>query len=176
MKVNIIGKFPGQTVSGIGILPRRGIEMTEAEVQRLLNFSNIRVFDAVSGGLLTKSSFSVKKTVPKPDTTKAKEQPAPVVEQKIEPETPVVTTTPETEIKAEPIPPAEYTAEFKPHTEPEVTVEETAAEEITEEAAPVVEETVAEEKPVEEKPYQKYNKNKGKNNKRRFDNQHTDKE
>ena len=176
MKVNIIGKFPGQTVSGIGILPRRGIEMTEAEVQRLLNFSNIRVFDAVSGGLLTKSSFNVKKTAQKPVVTKAKEQPAPVVEQKIEQATPVVTAIPETEIKAEPIPPTEYTAEFKPYTEPEVTVEETAVEEITEEAAPVVEETVAEAKPVEEKPYQKYNKNKGKNNRRHFDNQRTDKE
>lgn len=172
MKVNIIGKFPGQTVSGIGILPRRGIEMTEAEVQRLLNFSNIRVFDAVSGGLLTKSSFSVKKTVPKPVVPQTKEQPAPVVEQKIEPAAPVVTAAPETEIKAEPIPPTEA----EPYTEPEVTVEETAAEEITEEAAPVVEETVVEEKPVEEKPYQKYNKNKGKNNRRHFDNQRTDKE
>lgn len=172
MKVNIIGKFPGQTVSGIGILPRRGIEMTEAEVQRLLNFSNIRVFDAVSGGLLTKGSFNVKKTAQKPVVPQTKEQPAPVVEQKIEPATPVVTATPETEIKAEPIPPTE----FKPYTEPEVTVEETAVEKIAEEAAPVVEETVAEEKRVEEKPYQKYNKNKGKNNKRRFDNQHTDKE
>ena len=162
MKVNIIGKFPGQTVSGIGILPRRGIEMTEAEVQRLLNFPNIRVFDAASGGLLTKDSFNVKKTI-QSVTTKAKEQPAPVVEQKTEPATPVV-ATPETEIKAE------------PYTEPEVAVEETAAEEIAEEAAPVVEETVAEEKPVEEKPYQKYNKNKGKNNRRHFDNQRTDKE
>lgn len=162
MKVNIIGKFPGQTVNGIGILPRRGIEMTEAEVQRLLNFPNIRVFDAASGGLLTKDSFNVKKTI-QSVTTKAKEQPAPVVEQKTEPATPVV-ATPETEIKAE------------PYTEPEVAVEETAAEEIAEEAAPVVEETVAEEKPVEEKPYQKYNKNKGKNNRRHFDNQRTDKE
>jgi hypothetical protein len=170
MKVNIIGKFPGQTVNGIGILPRRGIEMTEAEVQRLLNFPNIRVFDAASGGLLTKDSFNVKKTV-QSVTTKAKEQPAPVVEQKIEPVTPVV-ATPETEIKAEPIPPTEA----EPYTEPEVTVEETAVEEIAEEASPVVEETVVEEKPVEEKPYQKYNKNKGKNNRRHFDNQHTDKE
>lgn len=176
MKVNIIGKFPGQTVSGIGILPRRGIEMTEAEVQRLLNFPNIRVFDAVSGGLLTKSSFSVKKTTQKSDTTKSKEQPAPVVEPKIESTTPVVTATLEAEIKAEPIPPTEYTDEFKPYTEPKVTVEETVVEEITEEAAPVVEETIAEEKPVEEKPYQKYNKNKGKNNRRHFDNQRTDKE
>lgn len=171
MKVNIIGKFPGQTVSGIGILPRRGIEMTEAEVQRLLNFPNIRVFDAASGGLLTKDSFNVKKTV-QSVVTKTKEQPAPVVESKIESVSPVVTATLETEIKAEPIPPTEY----KPYTEPEVAVEETAVEEIAEEAAPVVEETVAEEKPVEEKPYQKYNKNKGKNNKRRFDNQRTDKE
>lgn len=176
MKVNIIGKFPGQTLNGIGILPRRGIEMTEAEVQRLLNFQNIRVFDAASGGLLTKDSFNVKKTVPKPVVPQTKEQPAPVVEQKIEPTAPVVTAAPETEIKAEPIPPTEYVAEFKPYTEPEVTVEETVAEEITEEAAPVVEETVVEEKPVEEKLYQKYNKNKGKNNRRHFDNQRTDKE
>lgn len=172
MKVNIIGKFPGQTLSGIGILPRRGIEMTEAEVQRLLNFPNIRVFDAASGGLLTKDSFNVKKTVQKSVVTKTKEQPAPAVEPKIESATPVVTATLETEIKAEPNQPTEV----KPYTEPEVTVEETAVEEIAEEAAPVVEETVAEEKPVEEKPYQKYNKNKGKNNKRRFDNQRTDKE
>lgn len=175
MKVNIIGKFPGQTLSGIGILPRRGIEMTEAEVQRLLNFPNIRVFDAVNGGLLTKDSFNVKKTVPKPAMTKTKEQPAPVVEPKIESASLTVSTA-LAEIKAEPIPPTEYKAEFKPYTEPEVTVEETAVEEVAEEAAPVVEETVAEEKPVEEKPYQKYNKNKGKNNKRRFDNQRTDKE
>lgn len=172
MKVNIIGKFPGQTLSGIGILPRRGIEMTEAEVQRLLNFQNIRVFDAVNGGLLTKSSFNVKKTAQKSVVTTTKEQPAPVVEPKIESVTPVVTTTLETEIKAEPIP----STEVKPYTEPEVTVEETVAEEIVEKAAPVVEETVAEEKPVEEKPYQKYNKNKGKNNRRHFDNQRTDKE
>ena len=77
MKVNVIGKFPGQTVNGIGVLPMRGVELTEAEVMRLLNFSNIRVFDAESGGLLTKGSFTVKKKpAPKPAA------PAPIVEEK----------------------------------------------------------------------------------------------
>ena len=61
MKVNIIGKFSGQYLNGVGILPQRGIELTEAEVRRLLNFRDIRVFDATSGGLLTKASFDTKK-------------------------------------------------------------------------------------------------------------------
>lgn len=160
MKVNVIGKFPGQTVNGIGVLPMRGVELTEAEVMRLLNFSNIRVFDAENGGLLTKGSFTAKKKpAPKPAAA-----PAPIVEQKA-PDLPAVE---EPVFEVPTYVPPEATIEEKVE---EPVVEETpVVEEVVEEAAPAVEETVTEEKPVEEKPYQKYNKNKGKNNKKRFDN------
>lgn len=149
MKVNIIGKFPGQTLNGVGILPQRGVDLSEAEVMRLLNFSNIRVFDATSGGLLTKASFAAKKK-------------------------PTSAVVPKKDVPSEPVPaPVIEPVEMKPYFTPEVAVEEeevpavveeapveaAAAEPIVEEEpAPVVEEVVEEEKPVvEKKPdYQKY--------------------
>lgn len=148
MKVNIIGKFPGQTLNGVGILPQRGVDLSEAEVMRLLNFSNIRVFDATSGGLLTKASFAVKKK-------------------------PTSAVIPKKDVPSEPVPaPVIEPVERKPYFVPEVAVEEevkAVVEEapvvtveaepiVEEEPAPVVEEVVEEEKPVvEKKPdYQKY--------------------
>lgn len=152
MKVNIIGKFPGQTLNGVGILPQRGVDLSEAEVMRLLNFSNIRVFDAASGGLLTKASFAAKK------------KPAPTV-------------IPKKDVPSEPVPaPVIEPVEMKSYFTPEVAVEEEAPAVVVEEApveigvdlAPnedvVVEDTVETAAPVEEetpvvekKPdYQKY--------------------
>ena len=167
MKVNIIGKFPGQTLNGVGILPQRGVDLSEAEVMRLLNFSNVRVFDATSGGLLTKASFAVKKK-------------------------PASAVIPKKEVPVEPVPaPDTKPVELKPYFTPEVAVEEVTIESpaatadvvaveevpvveeiapaVEEEPVPVVEEVVEEEKPVvEKKPdYQKYYSKKDKHKRNR---------
>lgn len=160
MKINVIGKFPGQYLNGVGVLPQRGIEMSESDVLRLLNFSNIRVFDATSGGLLTKATFASKK----------KQAPTAVI--------------PKKNIPSEPVPaPVIEPVERKPYFTPEVAVEE-EVKSVVEEAPVeigvdlaqnedvVVEETVEAAAPVEEeKPRQNYN-NGGykKNKKNRYNN------
>lgn len=168
MKVNIIGKFPGQTLNGVGILPQRGVDLSEAEVIRLLNFSNVRVFDAASGGLLTKASFAAKKK-------------------------PTSAVVPKKDVPVEPVPvPDTKPVEMKPYFTPEVAVEEVTIESpadtadvvaveealvidevapaVDEEPVPVVEETVEEAQPVvvEKKPeYQKYYSKKDKHKRNR---------
>lgn len=157
MKVNIIGKFPGQTLNGVGILPQRGVDLSEAEVMRLLNFSNVRVFDSASGGLLTKASFAAKKKPAPAVVPKAAITPEPVPAPVIEPVERKPYFTPE--VVAE-----EVTLESPATTAvveavEEVPVVEEVAPAVEEEVTPAVEETVEEAQPVvvDKKPeYQKY--------------------
>ena len=109
MKVNIIGKVPGQFVSGIGILPVYGKELGDDEIKRLLNFGYVKVYDATTGGLITKNTFAKQaRTAKKPTITKPA-APKPVVETK-------------------PYTPAEITVEPTPVEEPVVEVPMTVTE------------------------------------------------
>ena len=56
MKVNITGKgfIPGIN----SIAPVYNRELDESQVRRLLNFNNLRVFDSITGKLITKKSIS----------------------------------------------------------------------------------------------------------------------
>ena len=82
MKVNIIGKVPGQFVSGIGILPVYGKELGDDEIKRLLNFGYVKVYDATTGGLITKNTFAKQARAAKKPTIKKPAAPTPVVETK----------------------------------------------------------------------------------------------
>lgn len=173
MKVNIEG---AGVVSGIGLLPVYGVELPEDEIKRLLNFRNIRVYDASNGGLITKKRFvdskrarairnhnaaigvvkvvDLKPTVVTPSTvTKETEvEPTPVVEESTIVETPIIETP---VVEAPPV--EEPVAEDVIDDEP-VDAEDVPAEE------PVVEETEAVvEEDAEEAP--KYSSKKKKNRK-----------
>ena len=94
MKVNVIGRG---AVSGVGILPVRGIELTEMQIRRILNFKNVRVFNADTGALITVASLNAKKNQPvKKPVKPAAPQPKPVPVVKPEPYVePVVEVVPE---------------------------------------------------------------------------------
>ena len=118
MKVNIIGKVPGQFVSGIGILPVYGKELGDDEIKRLLNFGYVKVYDATTGGLITKNTFAKQARAAKKPTIKKPAAPTPVVETKpytpaevvVEP-TPVepAIEVPMTVTEAETVEPVAYT-------------------------------------------------------------------
>lgn len=181
MKVNIIGKFSGQYLNGVGILPQRGIELTEAEVRRLLNFRDIRVFDATSGGLLTKASFDTKKkpVTPAPEKTDIPSEPAAPSAEKPVLTSPIIEPVKETyetpEVKIdEPSPVIETPS--TPIEKPEdvayvVGVDLAEKESTTEESV----ETVEEEKPRQNFNNGGYNK-KNKKNRYRDQHQNSDKE
>lgn len=109
MKVNIIGKTPGQFVSGIGILPVYGKELGDDEIKRLLNFGYVKVYDATTGGLITKNTFAKQARAAKKPAIKKPAAPKPVVETK-------------------PYTPAEIAVEPTPVEEPAVEVPTTVAE------------------------------------------------
>ena len=68
MKVNVTGKG---FMKGVGILPARGIELSETEIRRLFNFNGVRVFDATTGMQITRATFeNMKKPVEKKPTLK----------------------------------------------------------------------------------------------------------
>lgn len=121
MKVNIIGKVPGQFVSGIGILPVYGKELGDDEIKRLLNFGYVKVYDATTGGLITKNTFAKQARAAKKPTIKKPAAPKPVVETK-------------------PYTPAEVVVEPTP-VEPAIEVPMTVTEAETTETAEVAEYT-----------------------------------
>jgi hypothetical protein len=63
MKVNVTGRG---AFTGIGILPVYGIDLDEKQILRLLNFQNVRVYDANNGSLITKTLLANMKAVKKP--------------------------------------------------------------------------------------------------------------
>lgn len=82
MKVNISGRG---RVPGIGTLaPVRGYDASKEFVLRLLNYKQFKVFDAASGGLITKTNvdklFAPKVEAPAVDTTKKTAKKEEVVE------------------------------------------------------------------------------------------------
>lgn len=186
MKVNISGRG---RVPGIGTLaPVRGYDASKEFVLRLLNYKQFKVFDAASGGLITKTNVD-KLFAPKVET--------PVVEAAKKP------ATKKTAKKEEVVetPKSEPTISEPVEVAPEVTVEEVAPSfikdveavsdqlptaeeleapavveevetpvELTEEVdAPAVDEPVEEVSTDEEKPAY-YNKKKNKKNKNRNNN------
>lgn len=170
MKVNVTGKG---FMKGVGILPARGIELSETEIRRLFNFNNVRVFDAATGMQITRATFeNMKRPVGKKPTLKIDVPKIPKAEE------PVVVVKKE-EVPAEVVPePPKFEATVTPYITEPVAVEE--APTVTIEDTPVVEETTVEndtktEEVVEEtasteeekkeyKPYYKKNK-KNRNNK-----------
>lgn len=181
MKVNISGR--GQ-IPGLGRLaPVRGVELSEMDIRRLINFQQFKVYDASTGKLIMKSNIDEifkPAVVAKPSINIAKPVETPKVE------TPKVEVTiVEPEIKEEPIvevkPSFLSVTEIKTETAPEVenqitevatesVVEEVVEDVVAEEVIDVVEEEVKEEEVksdvVEEKPeYPRYNKKKNKYNK-----------
>ena len=183
MKVNIIGKFPGQYLNGVGILPQRGVELTEAEVRRLLNFREIRVFDATSGSLLTKATFASKKKPVTPAPAKAEIPSEPVTPPVFEKPTftpPIIAPEKETyetpEVKIDEPSPVLETPETPIETPEDVEyvvgVDLAEKESAPEEPA----ETVEEEKPRQNFNNGGYNKKNKKNRYRDQQQQNSDKE
>ena len=172
MKVNISGR--GQ-IPGLGRLaPVRGVELSEMDIRRLINFHQFKVYDASTGKLIMKNNIDeiFKPTVvAKPSINIAKPAETPKVE----------VTIVEPEIKEEPTvevkPSFLSVAEIKPETAPEVenkiteiATESVVEDVVAEEVVDVVEEEVKEEEVksdvVEEKhEYPRYNKKKNKYNK-----------
>lgn len=133
MRVNLMGRG---VINGIGLLPITGIDLSEDEIKRLLNFNNVRVYDASNGGLITKKRFAdakrkqtAKKTTPvvvKPTATPAPVTVTPetVVEQIAEPvvkepivETPIVEVPVEASIPEETVETAPVEVEAVEETE-----------------------------------------------------------
>jgi len=172
MKVNISGR--GQ-IPGLGRLaPVRGVELSEMDIRRLINFHQFKVYDASTGKLIMKTNIDEifkPAVVAKPSINIAKPVETPKVE----------VTIVEPEIKEEPIvevkPSFLSVTEIKTETTPEVenkiteiATESVVEEVVEEEVVDVVEEEVKEEEVktdvVEEKPeYPRYNKKKNKYNK-----------
>ena len=129
MKVDITGRG---FINGIGILPARGLEMSDVGISRLLNFNGVRVFDATTGLQITRATLD--------DMRKKKMEELKKQETKS-----VVVETPTAVVKKEEVPvevvpePPKFEATVTPYiTEPVV------------EEAPVAEEpTAIEETPVE---------------------------
>lgn len=70
MRVNIIGRGP---IPGVSVVPPvRGIDLTEKQIRRILNYTQFRVYETMSGLLITQNNvskfFATKKVEPK--TTK----------------------------------------------------------------------------------------------------------
>lgn len=177
MKVNVTGKG---FMKGVGILPARGIELSETEIRRLFNFNGVRVFDATTGMQITRATFeNMKKPVEKKPTLKinvpaipkvtepvvaVKKEEAPV---EVVPEPPKFETTVTpyiTEPVVEETPVVEVVAEGVKE-QLEETITETVELNPVEVDTPVVDETAStDEEKKEYKPYYKKNK-KNRNNK-----------
>lgn len=143
MKVDITGRG---FINGIGILPARGLEMSDVGISRLLNFNGVRVFDATTGLQITRATLDDMRKkkmeeLKKQETKPVEKKPA----QKIETPTIPKADEPAVVVKKEEVPvevvpePLKFEATVTPYiTEPVV------------EEAPVVEEEVVEETPVVE--------------------------
>ena len=161
MRVNVIGHG---AISGVGILPVRDIELTDDGIKRLLNYKNVRVFNASTGELITSAYFR-RNTKPvakiiKPSKPPAK-KPEPVIEPKkeeylepvveVKPEVPVAIEEP---VEIETVEtPVEVVAEEREAPAIDEPVEE--VDEITEgdtsEAEPVTEEASNQQQPRNKK-------------------------
>lgn len=136
MKVNVTGRG---FINGVGILPARGIELSETEIARLLNFRGVRVFKADTGLQITRATLeNLKKPVEKKPALKID---VPAIPKATEPV--VVVKKEEVPVEVVPEPPKFETTVTPYITEP-VVEEAPAAEES------VVEETAVDEAPVEE--------------------------
>ena len=136
MKVNVTGRG---FINGIGILPARGLELSDGEISRLLNFNGVRVFDATTGMQITRATLDkMKKPVEKKPTLKID---VPAIPKATEPV--VVVKKEEVPVEVVPEPPKFETTVTPYITEP-VVEEAPVVEE------PVEEETVVDEVPVEE--------------------------
>ena len=170
MKVNVTGRG---FINAVGLLPVRGIELSETEIRRLFNFNGVRVFDAVTGMQITRATFEnmTKKTVTKKDESKPAVETKPVaVEKTVKP---VVEEAPVVEVVAEGVKEQleetiTETVELNPVEVDVPAIEDTPVVEETEETitdTEEVEETAStEEEKKEYKPYYKKNK-KNRNNK-----------
>lgn len=76
MKVNIIGRYNGEFLRGVGILPVYERELSPQEIYRLLNFNKVKIYDAASGGLLNLKTFKANYITGEVETPK-KEKPFP---------------------------------------------------------------------------------------------------
>ena len=176
MKVNISGR--GQ-IPGLGRLaPVRGVELSEMDIRRLINFHQFKVYNASTGKLIMKNNIDeiFKPTVvAKPSINIAKPVETPKVEVTIvEPE---IKEEPIVEVKPSFLSVTEIKTETAPEVEKQITeiatesvVEEVVEDVVAEEVVDVVEEEVKEEEVksdvVEEKhEYPRYNKKKNKYNK-----------
>lgn len=184
MKVNINGRG---IIPGLGVVPPvYGQEMSEKGIARLLNFNNIKVYDAKSGAIMTKKNYKNFFTTPTepvevkvPEEIKQVETPVVVTEES------VCETVDESlpEIKEEPtvveLPPVDdhdvsglltddaeitLTDDNIEVSSTEEVVEEISTEEETVENTEVVEEVETEEqKPSNNNNYNNYNNNKNRN-------------
>lgn len=171
MKVNVTGKG---FIKGVGILPARGIELSETEIRRLFNFNGVRVFDATTGMQITRATFEnmKKKPVAKKVETKPAVETKPVaVEETVKPvveEVPVVEVV-EEGVKEQLEKTIAETVELNPVEVDAPAIEDTPVVEETEETITETEEVVkdtdsTDEEKKEYKPYYKKNK-KNRNNK-----------
>lgn len=136
MKVNVTGRG---FIKGIGILPARGLELSDGEISRLLNFNGVRVFDATTGMQITRATLDkMKKHVEKKPTLKID---VPAIPKATEP----VVVVKKEEVPVEVVP---ETPKFETTVTPYIT--EPVVEEAPVVEEPVVEETAVDEAPVEE--------------------------
>lgn len=155
MKVNVTGRgfVPGPN----SIAPVYNQEMSESQIRRILNLGNLRVFDATTGGLITKKNINnilsdknktdAKKEVEVDKTTDVK-----LVETNTTPED-VVPTSEETvdvpEVSETTL--SEITEDVVTDEQEAVVTEEETVEEVVEETTETeVDETVTEETAGEE--------------------------
>ena len=136
MKVNVTGRG---FINGVGILPARGIELSENEISRLLNFGGVRVFNADTGMQITRATLeNMRKPVEKKPALKIDAPAIPKAEEPV-----VVVKKEEVPVEVVPEPP-KFEATVTPYITEPVVEEAPVVEE------PVVEETVVDETPVEE--------------------------
>lgn len=174
MKVNIVGKRNGELLPGVGLLPVYGADLTDQEILRVLNFNGVRVFDASSGGQITKKALLVQKKKPQKTISKPVAKPD-VIPVKTPVDTPIKVADPaeltiessETDV-ADTSPTEEITAPVEETSTSEDDSEDTETENVVvEESVESTEDVTEEASPVEEKPYHNnYYSGKKKNKKR----------
>ena len=173
MKVNISGRgvIPGLN----SLAPVRGVELSEVEVRRIINYRQFSVYDATTGKFISQDNVGdlfkpvVKTVTPKPvekkvEVPKVEEPKVEYAEPKIEViETPIEEVTEEKVeevVEDKPIQKFLDIEEITPVKEDAVDEKTIVEEEIFDEVEKEIESETKEE--PEEKPYQKYYKKKKK--------------